>query len=1173
MLFRRSLSIVLSALMILPSPALLSSALAAPAGRNSEQVPARGGVPSNVDPSVEEFLQDLETGKIQQRSVQQADVFGLTGQRVEIFDRNGVRTYNLDATNVELPPVAFTALKIVYDRTNRELRFDGYRGVDREGNNGVLVARQTLTNIDLLASAEDAELFQFVDKEHRMHAIDRGFVALQVFKSSIPVFRDLWIPTGESKSHIEAMSDSRKWNVRAGFLTRGSNLDLSTAVIAPHDQAGEIKVTAGDFYVAYGENQGPQDKALGIFTRATTYEQIIRGYKVLQWQAAMLSPSTGAQARVEQLITELQNEYDRQDLEATSEKISPQARRVIGALNPDTLKGLAKRTAAVGELKKNPFDTFGRAEWLETYSEIKANIPSDGTIDDKKAEEAWFELITKVNSASIDEARAATKSPSENRPSRLKAIRKAVFSERSAIIVTAGLTAALLGLPYAYDSFETIQQIKVVSWTYESYFPAVLKDATYRTPLILSMVGLAALWPEAVGLSALIGKTLRTMADKVKTETTKKAVYLKDLAKNWSGLNNWQRINSFGLRLYGWLILPYWRVAIEYITQQKTFFSAVNNNLNPFQKLLADSEVGRQLGLTEDQRIGLNRISGLKFGVAAAAGAESEGVGFEEFGTNKFNVPIPVVRRDDRKAERIESNLRAQSALVENNRKLDSIAMLVAATLVSEKHGMDPASLLMIGSETGQDFDLRRISEVIDTPEKRQEWKLMVDLLIRQMGELRAGSVLVDNHMSELIERYFAAGNQIAERLKTLPELQQKLLRLRASFNAKLNSTVKAFANFAVEDHNFLKNIYTNNFVSEQVKKEFTIDHLMVVGIYGLYGERANLARPEHLSADPEGFLWTSRAHWYDMFLNTFAHFFIAGAQMALVFQKVKPKVAANYAPIEDYRYVSRDRVQGIWSATRDWMEVFNLEKSDLGGIIWKRFTKRFTTLTAGLTMMMVLRVLVWKQALPVAMAAWSFNFVAAQWFFGWVWDPVQRGNEMEGERLDEMNNRLKAARREISRGDFEKGRADLVALYERYNPYVAKVTDFDKLNRQETLLLSVDQPPVFTKSNPRLSWITTWGAAVGSTALAIPLSVILMDEKLLMASETWAFWVPVSVAAYAATFFLRAKYITAIKAKWAELSKNWYSFKGVDGPMDNYLRHTTGNKLGLRGCQGLFAP
>ncbi len=1086
--------------------------------------------------SVTAFIDDIANGRLGSRPIKDADVFHLTNQELQIFDHEKVRSYNFNQNNVEIPYVPFTGLKIVYDSESKNLMFDAYRGLDKNGENGILVARQTIHDIDVLASAQDAELFQFVDSKLKLHVIDLGLVALQLFKSPIPVFQNLWEPTAEARAQWSAKLPDLK--LRSGFLTHGSQpLDLVPAIIAPHDHQGNVRLNAGDFYLSFVPNDAPagtEGKALAIFARETTYSQMLRGYQTLQWQAALLTTDTTIQNQVEKVIDEVQSELDRQELRLQNEKMSPQARVIIGSLNVSTLKSLENRRQATKSLKANSFDNFTESEWLSTYSEIATALPAETT--DKSAEESWFKFIGKINERTIAADRAFENTPEkEVTVSKLKSIRKALTGGTALKSVAVFLTVGAVGLPYAYDNFQVLSQIRVIAWSYDVLFPSVLKDAIYRTPLLLSIAALAAIWPAGVGFSAVVGKTLLQMADNLKSETTRKAIYIKDLAKNWGNLNNWQRITSYGMRLYAWMILPYWRVLIEHIAQQKTFFSAVNNGMNPMQKLLADSELGKKLGLTTDQRIGLNRVFSPK------------------------------------KEEDIERNLKMQSAVKEENRKLDSVALLVAATLVAEKHKMDPALLMMLGKESADGLELDKISALLDTPEMKAEWQMLSHLLVKEMMGLKKQSVVVDENLKGLIEQYYAAAEKIAKKIDAMGSQRRQIERFRMAFSSQMSNKLIAAANFAVQDHEFLKNVYTNEFVSDQVKKEFSVDHLMVVGIVALYGERADLSHPEHLAADVDGFLWTSKAHWYDIFQNTFVHFFIAGAQMALVFQKVRPQVAANYAPIEDYKFESRPREQGLWSATKDWMAVFNPIKSDLGGIVIKRFAKRFTTMTAGITLMAILRVGIWDQPVEVALMAWSFSFITAQWFFGWIWDPVQRGNQMEGERLEATQDRLKVARRNINRGDLEEGRNELTALYRSYNPQVLKLFDLSKMSKNELLFLSVDQPPVFTMANKWLSWITTWTAAVGSTVLAIPLSVILMDEKLLRTPETWYKWIPISIAFYTASYFLSAKYATKYRDYWLTMKAKWTKSAGAT-PGATVLPISATPRGGGR-CEALFVP
>lgn len=1123
------------------------------------KITTSGGIPSNVDPKVEEFLQDLEANRLDRQPIDKADIFHLTGQTVEIFKRGkDSARYDLGQRQIEIPYVAFTSLKISYDKESKVLAFEAYRGADSQGNNGFLAARHTIRNVDVVASAQDAELFQFVDKDMRLHAIDLGLVATQVFRAPIPIFQNLWEPV-----HVTGKLNliPGPQSLKAGFLTRGTEpFNLRLAQVVPQDPTGRPRLTAGDFYVSFEVPTSTERYAYGIFSRDTTYMLMIRGYKVLQWQAALLSTDHKIQAQVEKLVDGLQNELDKQTLNLMNEKVSPAARHILSSLNPDALKNLATRQTAVADLKSKAFDTFTSSEWQDTAREVATNIKKTPEANDTKAaEEGWFRYINKINAASID---ASKKDADATPQSRLQKIRAAVISGKNlktvGIAMTMALTGAAFALPYAYDSIESIREIQVVSWVYENYFPAVLKDAVYRTPLMLSIISLAAIWPEAVAFSALVGKTFNQMAEKMKAQTSRKAIYIKDLAKNWGGLNNWQRINSFGLRFYGWLILPYWRVLIEHVGRQPTFFSALNSDLNPLKKILASSEVGQKLGITEDQRVGLIRVFG-----------------------------------SDRPAEARQS-MKVQAELVSQNQKLDALALLISATLIAEKYKMDPATILTMREST-ETMSVDKIAGVLDSPEKRQEWELVSEMLIKQMSEMKSKSIVVDKHLDELIARYYEVGKGIAQKLDSSPEIAKRLLRRRLAFSSFMQNKVKALANIGTQDSEFLRRIYTNEFISEQVRKEFTIDHMMVVGIIALYGERADLSNPHHLAADPKGFLWTSAAHWYDIFLNTLAHFFISGARMALTLQKVKPQVAANYAPIEDYRYESRGREQPLWSATKEWMQVFNPIKSDLGGLVIRRLQKSFTTVTAGITLMLVMRVGILNFSVGSAFSAWAFNFIAAQWFFGWIWDPVQRGNQMEEERLEEASERLKEARRQISRGDLELGREQLRALYAKYNPNILKVADITQLPQDELLRLSVDHPPIFTAPNKWMSWITTWGAAIGSTVLAIPLSVILTDPHLLHMPETWYKWISISALAYLGSYLLSAKYATKYRDFYSSLVAKWKARGNRERPsptrimdleargqqeganflggMDVMLDVLRSQGLAGRSCEALFQP
>ncbi len=1056
---------------------------------------------------IQTFLSDLENGRVSEMPNQAFDIFNLADQKIEILGRDGFIVFDMNHTQVDIPQVPFTSLTVKYDDQKKQLVLEGLRGTGNDGSSGVVVARQIINNIDIQSFAKDAELIQIVDKAGRVHAIDMGFVATNAFKSPIPVFKNLW------------HGATSGLNIRTGFITRGSQgLIIDESSLVPKDQSGGVRLTAGDLYIAEKSLvPGLNDRVIAVLSRDVTYEAIIRGYRMLSFQSALVSPEIQTRLNIEKAIQDLDQKILIEQARVNNGTENPLVKRILSTFNDQFRAHLTSSGTAVGKLSENQRDHFSQQEWHATAAELLQANPSKSS---DELERDWNKLISKYK------PEEAVKS--EPRATTLARLRQKFSAKNSMKILASFLGAssiAYLAYPFVHDAYIIHEQIKVLNWAYENLYPPVLKDAVYRVPLLLSMASLAAIAVEAQAVSCLVGATLRSMADKVKDQTTRQAIYIKDLAKNWAPLDVWQRITTFGMRLYCWLILPYWRVSIEYILRQKTFFSAINNGLNPFQKILASSEMGRKLGLTENQRLGLNAV----------------------FSNSQMQKDILA-------------NQQIQSALVDQNRKTESMAMVISAVLLGEKYGIDPVTIGQI-VENSEQLNL----EWLDSPEKQKEWTRLTESLLRSMNDLKNGEVVIDDKMSQLIEKYYVSGRDLLEELNRMSPPRKKLADLKTKFAKMARRILISASNFAVADHEFLKKVFTDKFVSGQVKQEFTVDHMMVVAVVGLYGERADMEKPQYLSAEADGLLWTSKAHWFDIFYNTFIHFFIAGSQTALLFQKVKPQTAKNYGPVENYIYESAERTQDFKSAAYQWAkDVLTPWKADLGGLMIKRFFKRFTTLTAGLTLLIILRWGVFQMPFEHAIVAWAFNFVAAYWFFGWIWDPVQRGNQMEGERIEEMNKRLNKARFNLMNGDEAEGRKEIIALYGLENKNVSKTVNLAAFSKQDLLDITILNPPVYNKANPLLSWVTVWTAAVGSTALAIPLSVILMDPNLLMDASLFKYWLLYSTGMYAVS------YAALSKKAWDFYFSRWEKAKNSNGVAGRFIQRVSKHQPMVT-CEGLF--
>lgn len=1123
---------------------------------HAQQIPTES-ITTETSP-LELGISQIENNSLINEPNQKFDLFHLANQRIEIYNGQEKPTvYDLNEFQVELPTLAYTQLKVFYNNETNELVIEATRGANNEGKNGTLVARHIIANLKLKTWATDAELVVLFDQEGKLSAVDKNYIVELAFKSPIPVFQNLW------KMNAAALYDFNSLKFEASFLTRGTNPEIlsnsNASTVIPLDHEQKPYLNAGDIYINSIDLFGKKT-TVGVFSREVVYEKIIQDYKILSYMAALTNGQTETLNQIENILKEVENKSAKLQVAEYKEQINPLFKQVLSQFRQEQLNVLLKRTDDLAAMKSRVFDPLSDTDdWANDFQQIiektkKEQADAESIPVENEIEKNWFQLLEK------QKAKDLVAKKDQTRLQKFTATLKKGFNLKTLGVIFSVSTVAYLSLPFLQDAHIIQEQIKAISWFYENAYPDILKDATYRVPLLLSTVSLMALWPEAVALSALAGKAFKKMAAKISdSDNSKWAKTIRDLARQWGELNNWQRINSLGMRIYAYLIYPYWRVIVDLVLRQKTFFTAIENGLNPFQKILKDSPLGKKLGLVSNERIGLNSI------IAS---------------TQKIE-------------EQSHRNLKIQSALREQKNQIDKMSWTLATVVAAEKHQIDPATLMLLAEE--KEISIESIESIFKSEEKKAKWKLLANEINITLSEMNSGQNL-NELTSENMQALYSKISFISDKIMKMGPVRQKINTLNMQFKSMSKKFVKSALMIGKNDFKFLKSVYTSEFVSKQVQQEFTVDHAMVVGIIAFYGDRANLNNPEQLAADPNGFLWTSKAHWYDVFLNTFAHFFMSGSSMALVFQKPKAQYAENYRPKEHYVYSVADREQGLASATYRWIkDVANPLKADLGGVMMKRFFKRFTTFTAGLTMSVGLRTILYSSQLGVtkafllAKSAWLFNFFAAQWFYGWIWDPVQRGNQLESERFAENKEKLKAAQFKLNRGNFTDGLSDIMELYIHENTQdlltiqkqvmaaspelnlraVDKITsqesiyfgliinlanalneqneskineaketlasylneensenlnELRKLSAQNLLKFSITNPPIYTTSNKVLSWITTSIGAVGSTILAIPLSVILTNHQLMGDHMYILQWVGISLTANAFCFTLLSK-------------------------------------------------
>lgn len=985
----------------------------------------------------------------------------ITGQYVEIFEgsNNGRPTavYRLDSPSISLPDFAYTSLLAYYDKARETLVIEAQRGANDKGEHGQVVARHYIPRLKAVALARDAEILSIVDNEGYINAIDWGYVVQQVFKSPIPVFSKLVGPT-------ESMDLSNS-QVSASYLTVGTVPfrveDVMSQAIIPFNENNEPLLTAGDLMVKVS------DKVLGVYSRKVTHQRILEGMKVLQIQAELIKKDSEsiAQLAADYEIQEKMSEQFKNDLAKMSESAEdPLVSLALQSLGKNQIQSLQSRARDHEHYRDRENDWFTLSEWNTRFAQIQAN-----------AAKSFPDLSPEALARDWQRFAGDNPQPVVNHEEEIHKIPKSFYWKMGGLV--AGLSAFIVS-PAVIEHFD-LQQIAVINFYYAN-IPDVLKDASYRWPLLANTLALMGLWPAGIGISALSGKALRVLNRVVQNRATPLAQKIRDLAKNWVDLKSFQRITSFGMRFYAEVTLSLAIQLVEKMGRQKTFFTALNNGLNPFKRVQPESAEGRAAGITTPTFLGLNN---------------------------------PFLNKNQMTSDAL-TKIKMQSDLKGKKDRLKAHAWLLAAIAVAEQYEIDLSTLLTL--EGNKNPTIEDLKGLLENPKARGEWEILTVELQRHIMELPYDSANGDlKEVSvDLIQQQYQIAREAAEKLSKITDSRKYLKQLRIKAKKWSLARVHDVMNLGRSSYTFLKSVYTNEYVSSQVEREFVSDHLLCVYLIALVGERADLSHPQNLAAAPTpATLWSTPGHLTDMGLNTYSHFFVAGARMSLQYQQVKPQEETAYQPYEDITVHSPDKEQSFWKGLARWLpDTLNPMKADLAQTLWGFTIRQMQTIQAYFIMNISMRMLLGNQSLHDAVLGSSIFWLASFWYIAWMWMPAAAGNNYHGNFFAQVNSRITAARRHIlwasrqtdpekAKAYLEQGTEEMKALYKELNPKAVDKIDLsgDLATQAQALLeLSKTEPPLERRPNSTVVFLPSMLAALVTTYAAVPLIVATYDPALL---------------------------------------------------------------------------
>ncbi|HPI40501.1 MAG TPA: hypothetical protein PLJ21_06830, partial [Pseudobdellovibrionaceae bacterium] len=300
-------------------------------------------------------IQAYEEGRALGGPEEKYDVFHLTPQRLELPKSAVV---NLAEITTDALVIPFSTLKIEYSVSKKELSFVASRGENDLGEHGTVVAKHIISKLDIAGFTHDNEMLSMIDHKGNLSVIDMGYVATELGRNPIPVFKNIWkAPEG---------LDLHNKNIKVHYITRGTppppaSIFEDSRVVIPRNAEGIPIFKAGDLIVTYDENG--ISKYLGIFSRQVSHSQIVRGSQLLEIQATLADPEYSKVEQLRKLFEEFDLYSELNEEQYKSDRMNLEVRAALMSILPRQIKALNSRRADHNQYIQKPTDVFTLSEW------------------------------------------------------------------------------------------------------------------------------------------------------------------------------------------------------------------------------------------------------------------------------------------------------------------------------------------------------------------------------------------------------------------------------------------------------------------------------------------------------------------------------------------------------------------------------------------------------------------------------------------------------------------------------------------------------------------------------------------------------------------------------------------------------------------------------------------
>lgn len=985
--------------------------------------------------------------------LEQQSVFHMNDQSVIIYDQDGKsKTYSFKDVTTTLEKPFIKSIRVRYDVNAKQVLIDGVTGADSRGEGGRVVATHIIPNLDVAHVINNDLVTVIVEKNGRVSSFPTSLAYTMAFTAPVPVFKNI--------SMIKDMAQNPVSKIE--FVHR--------AILPPQSKEQKEMLTAGDVHIIRTRGNDSQVETLPI---VDILDKVVAGLKYLEMAIYLNSfdkeQFVNLEVFMKDLMATTEKAINEKDISKWLEGLSIEQLDFIRKIDPKQIENILVARSAINDFQKNPIDKFTLEEWQKNFEQLRQNAEKayQLALQKQNNRSRLAKLMAKLTKrTSTVDPRDYIVSPenyekfmTKNQPVEFykktrieqmnELVNKFASSKITFFTLIAAPVAGYLAFPFAYEASQAMQDVKTLSYFYENFVPQVIKDIPYRSLLMISMSYQLLLIPLTYTVGFSIKYSVMTLAQVYKNSTSNFGVWVKNLAKDYRDISITQVLLTANNRFFAVIVIPYWKVLIEHIAGQKSFFKALQSGLNPFKTISPESEIGRKLGLESHKFVGL----GLPHPV----------------GTDSIALHSSLISRYTDKTKADQSLRSSIQNLLTQEKKDRNLAVWVLATMtISEKYNLDPA-IILLAAQNKAEITLESVKKIMEDQKLIGEWGVLSNRLAKEFAHLSSSEVqtVLKSMDTELFKTMYHTAKNTAQAITKMSALRYQTELLAVLFKKKVSQFSHNILNIGDKANKFLSKNIVGKYVTKQVNQDYIFDQAMVTILPGLFGEMSMLDKPKYLMAHADEFLNTSKAQLFSLTSNIYGHLVGSGASLSLLFDSLQVVSETKYKPLEYSQIHSNEWSENIFKSAVKWVKftIFSPTQSDVGGLALKKYRNRMDTIFASITFTYLARVMISNQSIEYAFTAYAIFFLISHSIYGYVWDFIVAGNKHIGDQAETNRKWLQDKQFELSRairfGETEnakKLRVEIIEAYLKNNPRAlrAVIDHFNALKINEAIKLSL---------------------------------------------------------------------------------------------------------------------